>query len=580
MRVIIAKSAGFCMGVRRAMSKAFLTLKKESGQIYTYGPLIHNPQVVKLLSEKGVSSVADVSGTDRGTIVIRAHGISPQERQQIRTTHLKIVDATCPKVMKIHAAAKKHHKQGYLVVVVGDRDHPEVSGILGYTEGKGVVVANPEEVAGLPDAERVLVVAQTTFSQEVFSGILESIARRYPRAEVEAVDTLCDSTKRRQDEVRELSERVDAMVVVGGRDSGNTRRLYETALKSGVPSFQIEDETELDPSDFSRFKTVGLTAGASTPNWVIMRVCDRLADIDRERRSGPVEAISDMLRFVVNGYLWAGLAAGGLATAASLLMGVASFLWVPVVSGLYVFSMHLINRVIDTEATRFNDPGREHLFTRRRALFIVIAAVSALCAVFLGWRLSGLVGILVGLAVLLGPIVTAQIIPPGLQRRLGYRRIKDIPASKTFLVAAAWAAVSAGVPYLSDMSRIGPVTFFTVFAFCFLAVFIRASLYDIRDIQGDAVVGKETIPVIIGKPWTQRLVLILTGVIALLLIWATPARIVTPLGWWLMVVPAYCLLTLWLYHRRVIFQGVAFEAVVDLEFILAGVISTAWFLTT
>ena len=150
MRVIIAKSAGFCMGVRRAMSKAFLTLKKESGQIYTYGPLIHNPQVVKLLSEKGVSSVADVSGTDRGTIVIRAHGISPQERQQIRTTHLKIVDATCPKVMKIHAAAKKHHKQGYLVVVVGDRDHPEVSGILGYTEGKGVVVASPRRSPACP----------------------------------------------------------------------------------------------------------------------------------------------------------------------------------------------------------------------------------------------------------------------------------------------------------------------------------------------------------------------------------------------------------------------------------------------
>jgi (E)-4-hydroxy-3-methyl-but-2-enyl pyrophosphate reductase len=164
MRVIVANSAGFCMGVRQAMSKAFLTLKKERRPIYTYGPLIHNPQVVRLLTEKGVRSVSDVCGIDEGTIVIRAHGISPQEREQIRATHLKIVDATCPKVMKIHAAAKKHHKQGYLVVVVGDRDHPEVSGILGYTEGKGVVVGSPEEVAGLPDARRVLVVAQTTFS--------------------------------------------------------------------------------------------------------------------------------------------------------------------------------------------------------------------------------------------------------------------------------------------------------------------------------------------------------------------------------------------------------------------------------
>lgn len=579
MRVIIARSAGFCMGVRRAMSKAFLTLKKESGQIYTFGPLIHNPQVVKLLSEKGVSSVNDVCDTDRGTIVIRAHGISPQERAQIKSTHLRVVDATCPKVMKIHAAAKKHHKQGYLVVVVGDRDHPEVSGILGYTEGRGVVVGRPEEALGLPDAARVLVVAQTTFSQEMFSDILAAIARRYPNAELEAVDTLCDSTKRRQDEVRELSARVDAMVVVGGKNSGNTRRLYETAAHSGVPSFQIEDETELDPADFAGFRTVGLTAGASTPNWVIMRVCDRLADIDRSGRSRLLDAISGMLRFVVNGYLWAGLAAGGLAAAASLMMGVASFFWIPVVSGLYVFSMHLANRIIDTEAMRFNDPARQRLFTKRRTPFMITAVASAGCAVFLAWRLSPICGLVVGLAVLAGVAFTARIVPPGIQRRFGYRRIKDIPTSKTFLVAAAWAAVSAGVPYLMEMSTIEPVTFLTVFAFCFLLVFIRASLYDIRDIQGDAVVGRETIPVIIGKPWTQRLVLVLTGVVALLLIWARLSGAVTSLGWWLLIVPVYCLSTLWLYHRRVIFQGVTFEAVVDFEFILAGIVSTAWFLT-
>jgi len=205
------------------------------------------------------------------------------------------------------------------------------------------------------------------------------------------------------------------------------------------------------------------------------------------------------------------------------------------------------------------------------------AVVSALTAVFLAWRLSAVIGLLVGFAALMGVIFTARIVPPGLERRFGYRRIKDLPASKTFLVAAAWAAVSAGVPYLSDMSRIGPVTFLTVFAFCFLAVFIRASLYDIRDIQGDAVVGKETIPLIIGKPWTQRLVLVLTGAVALILAWSTAAGVVTSLGWWLLTVPGYCLFTLWLYHRRVIFQGITFEVMVDLEFILAGVVSAVWF---
>ncbi len=288
--------------------------------------------------------------------------------------------------------------------------------------------------------------------------------------------------------------------------------------------------------------------------------------------------MTGLLRFVVNGYLWAGLAAGGLAAAASLLMGVESFFWVPIISGLYVFSMHVINRVVDTEGTRFNDPARERLFMGRRIAFVVTGIVSALCAIFLAWRLSVTIALLVAFAALLGLAFTMKIVPAGLQDRLRYRRLKDIPASKTFFVAAAWAAVSAGVPYLSEVSRIPPVTFLAVFAFCFLVVFIRASLYDIRDIQGDAVVGRETIPIIIGKPWTQRLVLIVTGIVALLLAASSYMGLVTSLGWWLLAVPGYSLFTLWLYHRRVIFQGVTFEVVVDLEFILAGVVSTIWFL--
>jgi 4-hydroxybenzoate polyprenyltransferase len=212
-------------------------------------------------------------------------------------------------------------------------------------------------------------------------------------------------------------------------------------------------------------------------------------------------------------------------------------------------------------------------------VFVAAGFVSALVAVFIAWRLSPVIALLVAFATILGLGFTMKIIPEGLRHRLRYRRLKDIPASKTFFVAAAWAAVSTGVPYLSDISNVPVITFLAVFAFCFLVVFIRASLYDIRDIQGDAVVGRETIPIIIGKPWTQRLVLILTGIIALLLAVASLTRVVTALGWWLMAVPCYSLFTLWLYHRRLIFQGVTFEVAVDLEFILAGIVSTVWFLT-
>jgi (E)-4-hydroxy-3-methyl-but-2-enyl pyrophosphate reductase len=578
MRVIIANSAGFCMGVRQAMDKAFMTLRRERGKIYTYGPLIHNPQVVRLLAEKGVSSITDIPTTSEGTIVIRAHGISPTERERIKQTKLAIVDATCPKVMKIHAAAKKHHKQGYLVVVVGDRDHPEVSGILGYTEGKGMVVGSPEEVGGLPDADRVLVVAQTTFGKDMFEKILGAIAVRYPDAVVEAVDTLCDSTKRRQDEVKELAKRVDAMVVVGGRESGNTRRLYEVAKAAGVPAFHIEDESGLDPKAFASFRTVGLTAGASTPNWVIMRVCDALTQIDRDRHGRLTEGLARMFRFVVLGYIWAGLAAGGLAAAAALLMGVESFWTIPIISGLYIFSMHVINWAVDLEATRFNDPARERLYVRGRPFLLAAGIVGSFAAIFFAWLISPIVTALVAAAVVAGIAFTIRIVPERLSSYFPWRRIKDIPASKTFFLAGGWAAVSAGVPYLSAMDRVPIATFLSVFVFCFLLVFIRASLYDVRDIQGESVVGRETIPIIIGTQWTQRLVVILTMAAAALLFFSCALGIISSLGWWLLSIPAYSLLVSSLYEGRLIFQGISFEVVVDFEFILAGIIASVWFL--
>ncbi len=439
-------------------------------------------------------------------------------------------------------------------------------------------MGSPEEAAGLPDADRVLVVAQTTFGQEMFRRILEAIAARYPNALLEAVDTLCDSTKRRQDEVKELTKRVDAIVVVGGKDSGNTKRLYEAARASGIPSFHIEDETELDPKKFTGFKTVGLTAGASTPNWVIVKVCDALADIDGSGGTRLFRRLTSLVRFVVLGYLYAGLAAGGLAAAAALLMGVESFWTIPFISGLYIFAMHVINRAADTEGMRFNDPARERLYAGRHRGLLVAAVVSCLGSVGLAWLLSPVIGVLVLAAVLLGVAFSVKVVPKPVSSYLRYRRLKDIPASKTFFVAGAWAGVSAAVPYLSEQSHISVTTFLSVFLFCFLLVFIRASLYDIRDIQGDAVVGRETIPIIIGKQWTQRLVVVLTIAAAALLAASCVVGMIAPLGWWLLVIPGYALFALWLYHRRVIFQGITFEVVVDFEFILAGIIGSVWYL--
>ncbi|MBN1881467.1 MAG: 4-hydroxy-3-methylbut-2-enyl diphosphate reductase [Deltaproteobacteria bacterium] len=580
MRVIIAHTAGFCMGVRRAMNKAFITMRREEGPIYTHGPLIHNPQVVKLLNERGVREIHDASEASDGTVILRAHGITPWERKNLKQSNLSIVDATCPKVGRVHAAVRKHHAQGYLVVVVGDQDHPEVVGIVGHTDGTGLVVNTPAEAAGLPDVDRVLVVAQTTFEEGRFSEILDAIRARYRGLEVKAINTICQSTMRRQEEVRHLAQRVDAMVVVGGKNSGNTRRLVEVAVESGVPAFHIEDVSDLDADVLCAYGTVGLTAGASTPNWVIMEVADHLSHIDRKERRPIWSRAASMMRFLVLTSIFASISAGGLATAAAVLMGVNSFFVIPLISGLLIFTMYVLNRTQDREALKFNDPLREALYTRYKTALSLSGVVTFAVSLLLAFMISGAVVVLLVAATLMGIAYSVKVVPESFERFTRYRRLKDIPASKTFFVAGAWAAIAGAVPYFSAIDRITFMSFLAVFFIAFLLVFIRAALYDIRDIQGDAVVGRETIPIVIGKGWTQRLLVVLTALVMCVLIVSTATGLVTSVGWWLLIIPFYTFCVLYLYHRRVIFQGIVFELVVDFGFILAGMTSLVWFLYT
>ncbi len=583
MRVILAHSAGFCMGVRRAVNKAFITLRHNQGPIYTYGPLIHNPQVISLLERRGVTKIREggLESCDDGIVIIRAHGISPKERREIDASGLDVVDATCPKVMRVHTAVIRHNALGYLVVVAGDKDHPEVMGILGHTDGEGVVVSSPTDVDKIPKAEKILLVVQTTFDVETFYEIKSAVEKRFGDLEVKVIDTICDSTKKRQDEVRELAKKVDAIFVVGGKESGNTKRLFGVARGCGVPAFLVEDETEINPDDLSAFETVGLTAGASTPNWVIMKVYDYLSGLEGARLKGGRiwRALSGMTRSLVLSNVYAGISAGGLAVSAALLLGVESIWTMPLISGLFIFSMLVLNRIQDTEALKFNDPLRERFNKTNKVPLVILGVFSSVTSAALSYTISPLAFMLLILAILIGVAYSVKVIPKPLAKYTKYRRLKDIPASKTFFVAGAWAGVSAGMPYLSAVGEISFVSFSSVFFFCFLLVFIRAALFDMRDIQGDAVVGRETIPIVLGKELTQRLLVVLLAVVSLVLTFSAMWGLVTPLGYWLLVIPVYCLFTLYLYHRRVIFQGIPFEIVVDLEFILAGILAAVWTFT-
>ena len=283
MKVKVAKSAGFCVGVKRAVELVLRLADEHRGRkIFTYGPLIHNPQTVQMLAEKGIEVYGE-GGTypEPGDIVvIRSHGVAPAEREKLIRQGYEIFDATCPKVAYVHKLAREFSRKGYGVIIVGDADHAEVRGIRGEVAGDGVAVVNDAtQVENLPDWEKVVVLAQTTMDVDTFESVVEAVREKF--REVVVKNTLCSETSYRQREIAELARDADAFVVIGGRNSANTKRLYQLAGRTGLPTFWVETADELSPADFRGIERVAVVAGASTPHWIIDDVVEKLETMNK-----------------------------------------------------------------------------------------------------------------------------------------------------------------------------------------------------------------------------------------------------------------------------------------------------------
>jgi len=286
MKVLRASSYGFCMGVRRAVDMAYAEAgSAPTAKVSTMGPLIHNPQALAALRERGVEELSETgpaASLADTTVVIRAHGISPQAQRRLEDSGARIVDATCPRVRLSQKMARRLSRAGYRLFLAGESHHGEIVGIQGYAPDC-LVVAGAEE--GREQAlalrrqgwdQKTALIGQTTLSLEEFSAIAAAIQSVFPELEVH--DTICRATKDRQSALRALCARVDAVVIVGGKNSANTRRLYEIARQSGKPAWHVETAAELPPGIIA-YATVGLSAGASTPDAVIDQVESRLRSL-------------------------------------------------------------------------------------------------------------------------------------------------------------------------------------------------------------------------------------------------------------------------------------------------------------
>jgi 4-hydroxy-3-methylbut-2-enyl diphosphate reductase len=277
MEIILARSAGFCFGVKRATQMAF-EASTEHEQICSLGPIIHSPQVVQKLAEKGVEVVGQVEEIPAGAVIIRSHGVTAAEMRAILDRDLTVVDATCPFVKKAQEYAARLAAEGYAVIIVGEAEHPEVQGIVSYADSSKVqVVANAAEAGALPRMGRVGIVAQTTQSFDNLRQVADICLEKCQ--ELHVFNTICDATTVRQSEARAIAQKVDVMLVIGGFNSANTSRLAQICREILPATHHLETAQDVQPAWFGGASRVGITAGASTPRWLIDEVVSRVAEI-------------------------------------------------------------------------------------------------------------------------------------------------------------------------------------------------------------------------------------------------------------------------------------------------------------
>ncbi len=570
MNLQIAKVAGFCMGVRRAMSMALDASQKAEPPVYTYGPLIHNPSALMLLRVRGVHVLREIPEQGRGTVIIRAHGVCPDDKAKILHAGFKVLDATCPRVIKVQMLARHFARKGLKVLLVGDRDHPEVLGIMGHAGAQGILIASEEDLTRLlsgPELGPYVILAQTTQDRERFSQWSQRILDKF--ADGKVFNTICNSTHKRQAEVKRLASETDAVVVVGGKQSANTHRLAEIVEECGKTAISVETEEDLDRRVMVRFRNVGITAGASTPNWVINRVVREIQSLPGSHEPFWYRFVYRLVRFLHEANLLTAIAGGVLAWAAAFIMDVppassSYFAFSPSVPAAfcYIYAMHTLNRLIDRKAGEFNDPLRAKFLARHKGAFVLTSLAAIAFSLFMAWQIGIPSFILLVLLSLFGVLYAMPLLPGGRSPR----SLRDLSGSKTIFVSLAWAAVcvlAALEEWPSHINQDQWAIFFLVGAL----VYMRTALLEVLDVQGDRIVGKETLAVLIGEKKAVRLVKIIAWSLATASIFLGITGLIPPKGIVLAIPSIYMI---WLSRRFLwgrVGQNLKLESLVEGSFL-------------
>ncbi len=556
------------MGVRRAVDMVLDASNKTKSPICTYGPLIHNPQVMDMLREKGIPTIDEIPEKGTGTALIRAHGVPPQDQEKLKKAGFEVINATCPRVIRVQTIIRKHSKKGFSTIIMGDKDHPEVKGLLGYADNRGYIASTMEELDKLPKFDQAVVVAQTTQDTSLYHQVKIWVEKQYPHYKF--YNTICDSTEKRQAEVRNIAAKNDAVIVVGGKNSGNTKRLAEIAEETGKPCLHIEDVSELDMETFSSAKSIAIAAGASTPNWIISQTYRAIEDKLKTKHSSLNNFFLKIKNFLLRSNFLLSAGAGSLTYACSSLQGIEHNLVYACIAMLYVLSMQIINNFFSIQSDKYNNPERAKFYDANKNILSFTALISGVIGLYLSFRIGWIPFCLLSIMSIFGMLYNKKIFSV-FTKNSKIKTIKDIPGSKTVLTAVAWGIVTSILPSISL-----PLTLSLIPCFIFTTsmVFARTAFFAVLEIQGDRITGKETLPILLGEVKSMKLIKQILLLASSILVFSSLIGIIEIIGIVFAFLPLLMLLFIKYSEKGNIYSGMKLEFLVESHFILAGVIAT------
>ncbi len=497
MKIDIAPHTGFCMGVRKAVLRIVDEINSSEDEILVYGPLIHNPQTIRILDKRGVKTIYDLDNINNKTVAIRTHGIPIESLRKIKKQAGRYINLTCPRVARVQGIVKKYSDDGYYTIIIGDPDHAEVESIKSYASSGVTVVPSPKYIDYIQKADKYIVVAQTTLNKAVYSEITTLIDKYH--SNVIFCNTICDSTHSRQDDVTTaIDNGIDALVVVGGKNSANTNRLASIGRDNNIKTFHVETEEELVEDDFRDVTHVLVTAGASTPGWVINNVLEKLFDINYKNKRKIINIIKSFFEFTIRTNIISSVASAFMTMYFEWALGVWSGLKLPAISAMYVFSMYSVNNYFAKSSLKESNPFKYKLHKKNSVLIIIITLFFLLLSQYLIFNFSIKLVIVYNILLITGILYTTPIVQKFVQHLP--RNVQIIYKMKSMIATSGWILICSLPVLMIPMNIVSSnlIIILPVFTFAAYMIIARNLLHDIIGYHGDLIIGSNTLPISIG----------------------------------------------------------------------------------